>query len=408
MSNLAALARTEGHEVTGSDEKTGGHDAKNVIGADLVVYSSAIKPDNVELVCARKLGLPTLSRAEYLGRISEDYETVFAVCGCHGKTTTTAILYALLSSRRPALNVGGTVKLLAPPEKKILVTEACEYMRNFLYLKPDFNVITNVDFDHPDCYSSLSDVKRAYGDFCAQSKLCFVNADDENSAYLLKRKNVVSYGFNSGEMRAEITAFTPSGYKFAVGYRGVNMGEFSLNLKGRHYLYDALAAVVAALCYGLGAGETAARLASFCGVPRRNEYVGKIGACAFYSDYAHHPKEIESELVLLKSQYESVCVAFQPHTFSRTKSMLGGFVKALSKADLVLLLPTYAARENGADGDELYRALKRKTEVELTALASLNERAKALSVKFGAIAYVGAGNVDGEIRRLFGGEKPVV
>jgi UDP-N-acetylmuramate--alanine ligase len=305
----------------------------------------------------------------------------------------------------PALNVGAPIKT-APHEKKILISEACEYKRNFLYLKPDFTIVTNVDYDHPDCYSTLSSVKKAFGEFCAQSKLCFINADDVNSAYLLKRKNVVSYGFNAGEFRAEITAFTSCGYKFRVKYNGVKAGDFSLNLKGRHYLYDALAAVVAALCYGVSAGEIAEKLAEFCGVARRNEYVGKLGACAFYTDYAHHPKEIESELSLLKSQYDSICVAFQPHTFSRTRSMLPSFVKSLSIADLVLLVPTYAARESGEDGDELFRALSRKTQVKKVPLERLNDETKAQSVKFGAIAYVGAGNVDEEIRKLFDKKNP--
>ncbi len=401
MSTLARIAARDGHEVTGSDEKIAPHKAENAYGADLVVYSSAVSQDNPEIAWAREHGVPTLSRAEYLGKTASEYEAVFAVCGCHGKTTTTAMLYAILKFLHPTLHLGGKIEGEEEGEKKILITEACEYKRNFLTLKPTFGIFTNVDYDHPDCYENLSDVKAAYADFYDNCGVAVVNADDANSKFLRKKSKTVTYGVRSqAEFSAQNVVPTCSGYRFEATYRECYLGEFILNVKGAYNLSNAMAAIACAFTYGIGKNEIVRGLADFCGVKRRHEWLKKLNSCNMYTDYAHHPREIESEIDLLKRFHKRVAVVFQPHTFSRTNRLLDGFVQSLQKADTVVLLPTYASRERGEENGELLARLQEKTDARSIPFSRAATWARENAAAFDAICFMGAGDIDDQARRV--------
>ncbi len=402
MSSLAKIAENDGHTISGSDLNLDGHNPQNVHNCNLVVYSSAIPLDNCELTEARRLKIPILSRNEYLAQLSKEYDTFFAVCGCHGKTTTTTMLYYALSSLSPTLHVGAKTDNVSVGRKGIFISEACEYKRNFLSLYPDFTIFTNVDYDHPDCYANVSQLKEAYLQFYKQSTASFINYDDKMSKFLLKRKNTISYGFNE---RAEFTANslrpTPFGYTFDVNYKNHFLSSFTLNVKGRHNVYNALGAIACAFSFGVNKKDIKSGIMKFEGVRRRNEFLGKIENCDVYTDYAHHPTEIINQLTLLTSFYKSVAVIFQPHTYSRTSNLLYDFAFALSKADCVILLPTFASREQGTDDDRLYNLLKTKIHTLKIDKNSANEWVKQNTQNYSCICYMGAGDVDDEGRKLF-------
>ncbi|MBO5224567.1 MAG: UDP-N-acetylmuramate--L-alanine ligase [Clostridia bacterium] len=401
MSNLALISKNNGHTVSGSDLTLHGHDAKNVQNAELVVYSSAINEDNCELLEARRLNIPTISRADYLSKLSKEYGSFFAVCGCHGKTTTTTMLYHALSSLSPTLHVGAKTEI-KPGKKKIFISEACEYKKSFLSLRPDFSVFTNVDYDHPDCYKNLSELKDAYLQFYKQCGTSFINADDKHSKFLLKRKNTISYGFSDdAEFVASSLRPTPCGYVFDVSYKSHLLSSFTLNVKGRHNVYNALGSIACAFSFGMSKNAIRSGIMKFEGVKRRNEFLGKIGECDVYTDYAHHPTEIINQLTLLTSFYKSTAVVFQPHTYSRTANLLSDFAYALTKADCVILLPTFASREKGEDDDKLYNLLKTKIRVEKIGKNEANEWTKNNSKNYACICYMGAGDIDNEARKLF-------
>lgn len=401
MSILAKIARNDGHIVSGSDLSLQGHSPNNVCGCDLVVYSLAISEDNCEIMQARRLGIPTISRSEYLARISKEYDTFFAVCGCHGKTTTTAMLYSTLKNFCPTLHIGAEVDCCVG-KKGIFISEACEYKKSFLSLYPDFTIFTNVDYDHPDCYANFSDLKQAYLQFYKQSGTCFVNADDKASKFLLKRKNTISYGFSpDAEFCATSIKPTPTGYTFDVSYKNHLLSAFTLSVKGRHNIYNALASIACAFSFGVSKNDVRRGIMQFEGVKRRNEFLGKMDDCDVYTDYAHHPTEITNQLSLLTSFYKSVAVVFQPHTYSRTANLLADFAYSLSRADCVVLLPTFASREKGSDDDSLYNLLKTKTRVVKIDTNDVNLWVKDNAKDYDCICYTGAGDIDKEARKLF-------
>lgn len=401
-----------GDVVSGSDEKLAGHNPSIVENVDLVVYSDAIKKDNVELARANELGIECVSRGEFLGRLCAKFDTVFTVCGCHGKTTTTAMLYSVLYPFSPTLHIGGKINDFAQngahvcSEKvkttsSIMISEACEYQRNFLYLNPDYCIFTNVDYDHPDCYKNLGDVKKAYKDFYKNCQVAFVNADDKHSAFLLSLDRSISFGTSvNADFRACNVKPTLYGYTFDVFYHQTYLGEFCVSVKGMHNVYNALSVIACATTFGLGRTQILRGLQSFSGVMRRNEQVGLLKNVPIYSDYAHHPSEILSEIDCLKSMYKRILVVFQPHTYSRTNNLLSGFVRALSKADKVIIVPTFASREVGSENRVLYKNLTSVCECEYCENADILSRVKDLATAFDCVCFMGAGDIDDYARAL--------
>lgn len=394
MSRLAQIVEQNGLQVSGSDIALEGHNAKFVENADLVVYSSAIPPSNPEIKYALKNKIPLMSRAEFLGALSKSYDNLFAVCGCHGKTTTCAMLYSVMKHLSPTLHFGGNIKDSGIGNKKIFISEACEYKRNFLTLSPSFAIITNIDFDHPDCYKNLDEVKDAYSAFYDKCGCVFVNADDKNSEFLLTKSNSISYGFSpQSDFRATTIIPSAYGYSFTVLHKNTPIGDFSISIKGVHNIYNALSCIACAYTFGVDKTEILRGLKNFDGVMRRNEYICNINSCAIYADYAHHPREIYSEITLLKSMSKRVLIIFQPHTFSRTKSLFNGFVSSLSCADECWILPTYSAREKGKDNGSLHKAIAKNTPSIFVQKHEVCDLLNIRANEFNAVCFMGAGDV---------------
>ena len=351
MSASARLLKTHNRIVSGSDgtqsditdalAKEGisihiGHDAANVsLDVDCVVYTLAIDDDNPELVIAKEKHIPTYTYAEMLGNISRDLKTI-VVAGTHGKTTTTAMTHAALRAAKmdPTMIVGS---LIFEKKKKtnyidgssnLFVVEACEYKKSFLNLSPEILVITNIEADHLDFYKDIDDIKQAFmqlADKVPKDGKIICDFDDENTLEIRKKhKNKV------------------------LNYRIYLDSVPELKVFGEYNRLNAAAAMAVAHMLGSNLKKTQKGLKKFKGTWRRMESHGKNkkGALLF-DDYAHHPTEIRASLKAVKENFpdKTIVVFFQPHLYSRTKTLFNEFVDALKSVDELFLLPIYAARE---------------------------------------------------------------
>ena len=394
MRALSLLAISRGHTVTGSDRTLIGHDEKNIDGADLVVYTNAVGEDNCEVCAARKRGIPTVERAAYLGEVSRLYDKTIAVSGCHGKSTTAAMLGVALSDLRPTVHVGvsGSSHIGG---QKYFITEACEYRKSFLHLSPSLGIILNVGFDHPDCYKSLDELKEAYRQFAANCKTVLVNGDEDNGI------NGVTFGFAEGNVYRAVDVKADSGKRsFTVLYKHKPLVNVKLNVVGSHNVFNALATIAAAHILGFNVSRAAQAMSSFGGLPRRFERKGITLGKTVISDYAHHPDEIRASIAVAKEIFPSVAVVFQPHTYSRTKALAREFADALSTADEVILTPIFAARES----DDLGVSSKTiadciiGTNCTCCSVDEAIEKCKSISEK--AVIFMGAGDIDGAADRF--------
>lgn len=393
MSRLRELCELSGHETSGSDVLESGHSPQNVVGADMVVYSSAIHENNVELAEASRLGVACVTRAELLGSIASGYEQVIAIAGTHGKTTTCAMTAQALSSFPVTTHIGGDVA--DTNGGKIFLTEACEYQRSFLSLRPSVGVILNAEWDHPDCYESQTEYEQAFVDFAKNASLLIVNGDD---AFLsgVEHKNKITFGLARGN---DFYAREQGG-GFSVWYKDIYIGEIALAVKGRHNVLNALAATVIALTLGVNLREISSRLGAFGGVKRRMEKLGEWRGRTVYSDYAHHPTEIRAALSVFN---RPPVVFFEPHTYSRTRAYLGDFATAFASAKRVALLPVYAARESGGDGvlGELFSRLSEAKETRLLGgYDEIEETLEMFTSERDEVVFMGAGSIDSAARRL--------
>ena len=380
MSGLAEILLSKKFPVSGSDAKKTDltthledlgakiayrQSAENISDQiDLVVYTSAIHPDNPEFAKAAEMGIPMLTRAELLGQLMSHYHTSLAISGTHGKTTTTSMLSDILltADTDPTLSIGGILKTIHSNfrigAEKYFVTEACEYTNSFLSLYPDVAVILNVDADHLDFFKDLDDIYHSFRKFAenvsAGGNLILAH-DIPKRDYLTENLpcKVTTFGFDaSADYYAEditfdalahpsFTCVCPDGTKLPI----------VLHVPGQHNVGNALAAIAAAKILGISDQAITAALEAFTGSARRFEYKGKIGGVTIVDDYAHHPTEIAATLTAAKkSNPAKLWCVFQPHTYSRTKALLKDFAKALSLADHVVLTDIYAARETDTLG----------------------------------------------------------
>jgi UDP-N-acetylmuramate--alanine ligase len=390
LSAIARLLKESGYQVSGSDKSLSqfamdlknegvtiydGHHARNTVGADWVVRSSAVTDDNPEVEAAIKAGIPVYKRADFLGELMTGKNGI-AVAGTHGKTTTTAMiawmLYAL--KRDPSFIVGGTLNNLKVNARAGLgnafVIEADEYDRMFLGLKPQVEVITNLEHDHPDCYPKFEDMYAAFQSFVdllpADGTL-IACAEDEGAVSLIpyaRRKglSVVSYSAQ-GEMTINSPQWmqartlkpnTRGGFDFSAMTNMAPMDssiQVSLQVPGEHNVRNALAALSVAAVMGLPLQEAANALGEFTGTGRRFEVRGEVKGITVIDDYAHHPTEIRATLAGAKARYTGrrIWAAWQPHTYSRTQALFLEFSRAFENADEVLVTEVYASREAKQD-----------------------------------------------------------
>ncbi|MGR8918250.1 MAG: UDP-N-acetylmuramate--L-alanine ligase [Gammaproteobacteria bacterium] len=433
MSGIAEVLCNLGYRVSGSDpvtsrvterlrgigvELTDVHRAENVAGADVVVYSSAVAADNVELVAAREQRIPVVPRAEMLAELMR-FRQGIAVAGTHGKTTTTSLVAAVLAAGGldPTFVVGGLVKSANAHARlgggRYIVAEADESDASFLLLQPLIAVLTNIDADHMATYDDdFSVLKAAFVEFFRRLPfygVACVCVDDENAASLVPeiRARVITYGVHrEADVRGTDLRHVDGREHFRVGgIFGEFAEEFVLNLPGEHNVQNALAAVAVGLELGIGAEEVRTALARFEGIDRRCQiHRGvRLGAATvtLVDDYGHHPREVDAVLHTIRRAWPGrrTVVVFQPHRYSRTRDLLDDFARVLSNADVLVLLDVYAAGEApiaGADGRALARAIRGRGRVEPVfvdephALVGILE---GLAADDDIVAMLGAGNI---------------
>lgn len=373
MCPIAKILLHRGYELTGSDNAESdtlarirtygipvfmGQRAENVKGAELVVYSAAIKNNNPELTAARELGIPTVERSVMLGMVTRRFANTIAISGTHGKTTTTAMITQILleAGLDPSAIIGGKFPLIGGNgrvgKSHTIVCEACEYVDTFLQLHPAISVVLNIDNDHLDYFGTVENTIRSFHQFCLQtSKAIIVNGDDKNAMKAVKgitNAHVITYGFapSNDYSALDIQPTNRARENFQIVKSGEKIAEISLSIPGKHNIYNALAAFAVADLLSVSPQQIVKSLHAFTGVHRRFEMLGEYQGVTVADDFAHHPTEIRATLTAAKQMgFTRIWAVFQPHTYSRTYLLFNDFVKALSIADRVVLSEILAVRE---------------------------------------------------------------
>lgn len=374
MSGLAEIMLSRGYSIQGSDMQDSpiirklkshginikiSHNAENVHGADLVVYTSAVKDDNPEILEAKKLGIPLIDRAAFLGGIMKEYSYGIAVAGCHGKTTSTSMISIIFKNAGldPTIllggeldSIGGNVRIGDSP---YFITEACEYMENFLKFYPFYGIILNIDEDHLDYFKDIEHIKNTFIKFIKlipKEGCLAVCADDSNTMEVIPHANcnVVTFGIeNETDYMAKDIGFDDLGHPFfRIVKKGKDMGVFRLQIPGLHNVLNALSAFAVADFFDISADVVRESLMEFKGTHRRFDILGTVKDITVVDDYAHHPTEIGVTLnAARKFPHNKLWCIFQPHTYTRTKLLFKEFASSFKEADHVIITDIYAARE---------------------------------------------------------------
>jgi UDP-N-acetylmuramate--alanine ligase len=371
-SDLAASATTARLEQLGARIWIG-HHKDHLDKADVVVFSSAVREDNPEIVAARERRIPVIPRAEMLAELMR-MQTSIAVAGMHGKTTTTSMIASVLSHAGldPTVVIGGKLGTLGGGARlgrgDLLVVEADESDRSFLKLYPSIALITNMDLEHLDCYSSMEEIRAAFLEFV--NKLPFygyaiVCLDDPEVQKIipLMEKRLIPYGLSP---QAFIRGYKPrsegSGSRFLVYREDEQLGEVHLPMPGVHNVIDALGAIAVADIFEIPFEVTKGALEAFQGVQRRFTTKGKMAGVTVIDDYGHHPTEIRAVLQAARQVApQRIAVLFQPHRYTRTKALFDEFLSALLDVDLLYLMEIYPASERpieGVTGRALYEGMR--------------------------------------------------
>lgn len=359
QSALAKHLLLSGHKVSGSDGTDGkmlakladlgacfhvGHNADNVADAQLVVKSSAVGDDNVEVAYARQQGIPVVLREQLLGAIFNDYSVRIAVCGTHGKTTVTAMISHVLAECgvEHAAFIGG--KFHGENYrygKNVVVAEACEYNRSFLQLRPTITVCLNCQLDHTDCYADVADVEAAFEQLAQQTSGCFICPQ----GLLHMFPNAVA--FDDGRLKISNLKSINGKPCFDLSCDNVTIRSCRLRICGTHNVANLLAALTVARVIGMPLLQASRAACLFDGVDRR--WTEKQSFCRVVCDYAHHPTELRAAIKCARELADDVVCVFQPHTYSRTKAFFVQFAECFAQTR-VIYLPIFAARETPIDG----------------------------------------------------------
>jgi UDP-N-acetylmuramate--alanine ligase len=434
MSGIAEVLLNLGYKVSGSDLKSSavtqrlaglgaavfeGHRAENIAGAEVVVTSSAIAPENPEVLEAHKQHVPVIQRAEMLAELMR-LKYGIAIAGMHGKTTTTSMVAAVLAGGGldPTVVVGGRVDAMGSNARlgksQYLVAEADESDRSFLKLSPILSVVTNIDREHMDCYRNMRDVKKTFLEFMDRVPFYGMVVACNDDALLRRllpevQRRTVTYGTKRGSdfwikiPTSRAKSAREMGHPlshFTVRYRGQDLGEFTLHVPGLHNVLNATAAI--AVGVGLDVGVEAIRTAldQFRGVDRRFQLRGRVAGVSVIDDYGHHPTEIKATLAAARScGFRKVHVVFQPHRYTRTRDLLEGFTTAFGDADSLFVLDIYAASEKpieGISGEALARTIREKggrSAQYVNSFADAVSSAAAVAEEGDMILTLGAGSV---------------
>lgn len=374
LSGIAEILKSRGFEVSGSDMRESdtterllehgikiflGHRAKNVENADLVIYSTAVSKDNPELKRAKELGIPTLTRAEMLGRLMEDFETSIAISGTHGKTTTTSMISLMLdkAQKDPTILVGGNLGQFGGNVRvghsEYFVTEACEYMDAFLSIRPKIEIILNIDSDHLDYFKDIEHIANSFKEFAKlvpeDGVIIAYDANPFVRSIVKDMDNVVTFGFNENcDYSVEDIMFNANGNpQFYVNHHGMRLCTVMMSIPGEHNILNALAAIACCHTLGVDVGDMVETLENYTGTQRRFDIMGTTNNnIKIIDDYAHHPTEIKATLDAVSNmKYKNLWCLFQPHTYTRTIALFNEFAESFEKADVVVLAEIFAARE---------------------------------------------------------------
>ncbi|MDR1917629.1 MAG: UDP-N-acetylmuramate--L-alanine ligase [Christensenellaceae bacterium] len=470
MSALAKILLSKGYKVSGSDLTQNaqtkelhamgcpiciGHNAENVLGADFVIINGAIGAENKELAAARANNIPIIMRDKLLAEISNDYDKIIAVAGCHGKSTTTAMIGAIMTAGgfNPTIHNGALMRShevasvgdsqmrsneiasgipygavpfatltngvtewsqmrsheiesnLRLGGSTFFITEACEFKRSFLSLSPTLAVITNIDADHLDCYTDINDIKNAFAEFCDKTDIVVKNAEDANSNDIKGRKKTITFGINMGDVHTKnLRMGFDNKYSFEVILDEKKFGKLynnfviKLGVHGLHNVYNALGAIAAGLSFGADVRAITNAIQNYSGVARRFEHIVNIGNTPVILDYAHHPNEIKTTIKTADTLYQKYLLVFQPHTFTRTLAFFADFVSVLSKIKNLAIYKTYSAREKpiaGGRANDLYKVIKSSnpTAKYFANTTPLKKYIELTANKYDAIILCGAGDV---------------
>ncbi|QCZ92768.1 UDP-N-acetylmuramate--L-alanine ligase [Salinimonas iocasae] len=400
MGGIAEVLANEGYLIAGSDIQPGamterlselgaqvyiGHAQDNVVGADVVVVSSAINEQNPEVQYARKHRIPIIRRAEMLAELMRFRHGV-AVAGTHGKTTTTSLIATIFAEAEldPTFVIGGLLNSAGTNARlgksRYLIAEADESDASFLHLQPMVAVVTNIEADHMDTYEGdFNRMKDTYIDFLhnlpfyGQAIMC---GDDENIQSMRDRigRSITTYGFGeANDVRAEGVILGFNQARFTAIRTGAPALDVTLNLSGRHNVLNALAAIAVATDEGVDDAAITKALAEFGGIGRRFEMLGQfdtsVGQMTLVDDYGHHPTEVAATIAAARANWpeQRLVMIYQPHRYSRTRDLYEDFVEVLSQVDVLLMLDVYAASEqpiDGADSKSLCRSMRVRGQLE--------------------------------------------
>jgi len=439
MGGIAEVLLNEGYQISGSDigensvvkrlralgaEVVIGHQSKNVEGASVIVISTAIGADNVELVSAQALRIPVVRRAEMLAELMR-FRHGIAIAGTHGKTTTTSLIASIFAEAEldPTFVIGGLLNSAGTNARlgtsRYLIAEADESDASFLHLQPMVAVITNIDEDHMDTYGGdFNKLKDTYIDFLHNLPfygVAVVCIDNAVVRELLPRisRSVITYGFSED---ADIQAlnYQQQGNvsSFTVHRKGKDNLQLTLNLPGEHNVLNALAAIAVAEDEGVKTQAIISSLSNFAGIGRRFEHLGILhtarAKAILIDDYGHHPSEVKATITAMRNGWpdKRLVMIFQPHRYSRTRDLYEDFVEVLSAVDCLLLLDVYAAGEsiiNGADSKTLARSIRQRGQVEPIYVSDSEQLAQLLANQLqnnDMVITQGAGNIGALARKL--------
>lgn len=382
MCPLAEILHNEGYLLSGSDNNetdtlarirsmgipvTLGQKAENIEGAEMIVYTAALLPDNPELVAAKNSGIPTFERADLLGAVTRMYDNCYCICGTHGKTTVSSMLTQIMiqCDKDPSAVIGGKLPLTQSNGRvgktQNMVCEACEFKDTFLRLSPDIAVILNVDADHLEYFKTIDNIIKSFNKFSKMAtKALIINGDDANTLKAVEGINdkaVITFGKNkTNDFYADNVTIDHAFANYDLYKNSAKVGRIKLRVPGEHNIYNSMAALAAADYCGIDLNDAIKSLEQFGGACRRFEILAEIDGITIADDYAHHPAELKVTLdAAMQMEYKTVWAVFQPFTYSRTKEHLDDFAKVLQIPDKCVMTEIMGSREVNTEGVYTYQ-----------------------------------------------------
>ncbi|MFW5434535.1 UDP-N-acetylmuramate--L-alanine ligase [Paenibacillus apiarius] len=407
MSALAQMLHDLGHVIQGEDIDTAIFtqtplEARNIpmysfgsapLSADMIVIASnAYGDDHPSVIRCKSLGLPIQRYHHFLGEWMKSYTSI-AITGSHGKTTTTGMMVHALHSIEPTCSLIGDATGRGEAGARFFIFESCEYKRHFLAYRPEIAVITNIDFDHPDYFADVEDVRHAFEEMAASVGKQLVACGDDAQVRLLRTANkILYYGFDErNELRAAGLAIVSGGVAFDVYWHDAKLDRFTIPVYGRHNVLNALAVIGVSLTLGLDLKAIRRQMATFTGVKRRfteTEWRSNV----VIDDYAHHPSEIRATLEAARSKYpgRKIVSVFQPHTFSRLERLLDDFAHSLRDADDVFLCQIFGSARERAGSVSIEHLRERIPNAQLISESTVNS---LVTYEDAVLVFMGAGDI---------------